>query len=63
MVYKVINRFKELKHDGHVYEKGDVYPKEGQKATKSRLEQLSTTDNKCNKVFIEAVNKTPSETE
>lgn len=63
MIYKVVKRFKEVKHDNHVYEKGDIYPKEGVKATKTRLEQLSTKNNKCNEIFIEVVDEAPSETE
>lgn len=59
MIHKVISRFKEMKHDGHVYEVGDNYPVEGKKATKARLEELSTTKNKYNQVFIEEVNETP----
>jgi hypothetical protein len=55
MAHKVVRRFKELKHDGHIYEVGDAYPKEGSKATKSRLEELSTTKNKYAQVFIEDV--------
>lgn len=53
--YKVVRRFKETKHDGHVYEVGDSYPKEGSKATKTRLEELSTKKNKEEQIFIEEV--------
>lgn len=53
--YKVVREFKETKHDGHVYVVGDSYPKEGEKATKARLEELSTTKNKYKKVYIEEV--------
>ncbi|WCR29721.1 termination factor Rho [Paenibacillus thiaminolyticus] len=60
-MYKVISRFKELKHDGHIYEVDDIYPKEGAKATKARLEELSTTKNKYQKVFIEEVEKAPDD--
>ncbi|XRD24058.1 termination factor Rho [Lysinibacillus fusiformis] len=59
MTHKVVSRFKETKHDGHVYEVGDNYPVEGKKATKARLEELSTTKNKYNQVFIEEVAETP----
>ena len=59
MTHKVVSRFKETKHDGHVYEVGDNYPVEGKKATKARLEELSTTKNKYNQIFIEEVNETP----
>lgn len=53
MEYKVINRFKD--DDGHIYEVGDVYPKEGKKITKKRIETLSTTKNKYKKVYIEKI--------
>ena len=61
MAYKVVNKFKELKHDGHIYEVGDTYPKEGSKATKGRLEELSTTKNKYKKIYIEEVIETPED--
>lgn len=50
-----------MKHDGHIYEVDDIYPKEGAKATKARLEELSTTKNKYQKVFIEEVEKAPDD--
>ena len=51
--YKVVRRFKETKHDNHIYEVGDSYPKEGSKATKARLEELSTIKNKYEQIFLE----------
>lgn len=54
-MYRVVRRFKDLKHKGHVYEVGDVYPAEGFKAPKKRIEELSTTNNKYGKVYIEKV--------
>lgn len=63
MTYKVIRSFKELKHDGHIYEVGDTYPKKGSKATKARLKELSTTNNKYQKVYIEEVKETPEDKE
>lgn len=42
-MYKVVSRFKENNHDGHTYEVGDVYPKEGAEATKARIKELSST--------------------
>ena len=53
--YKVVRRFKETKHDGHVYEVGDIYPTAGKKATKARLEELATKKNKYEQIFIEEV--------
>lgn len=35
--YKALNTFKEVDHDGTVYEAGDPYPKEGFKAEKKRV--------------------------
>lgn len=56
-MFKVVRRFKDLKHGGHIYEVGDVYPKEGFKATKKRLEELSTGKNNYKQVYIEEVNE------
>ncbi|QDP99427.1 termination factor Rho [Lysinibacillus fusiformis] len=50
--YKVVQRFKEVKHDGHIYEMGDYYPVEGKRATKARITELSTTENKYKQIFI-----------
>lgn len=50
--YKVIQRFREVNHDGHVYEENDYYPVEGKRATKARINQLLTKNNKENQVFI-----------
>ncbi|WP_239671781.1 termination factor Rho [Mangrovibacillus cuniculi] len=61
-MYKVTRRFKDVKHDNHVYEIGDVYPMQGKKATKTRLEELATTKNKYEKVFIEATEAKDDET-
>lgn len=55
MEYKIVREFKEKKHDDHVYVVGDSYPKESEKATKARLEELSTTKNKYKKVYLEEV--------
>jgi hypothetical protein len=63
MAYKVVRRFKELKHDGHIYNIGDIYPKEGYKATKARLEELSTTKNKYGQIYIEEVKEAPDDIE
>lgn len=54
-MFKVVRRFKETKHDGHIYEVGDTYPREGSKATKARLEELSTGKNKYKQIYIEEV--------
>jgi hypothetical protein len=63
LAYKVVRRFKELKHDGHIYNVGDIYPKVGCKATKARLEELSTTKNKYGQIYIEEVKEAPDDKE
>lgn len=56
MRYKVVRRFKDMKHGGRIYEVGDVYPADGFKApTKKRLEELAGGKNKYGQVFIEEV--------
>jgi len=52
--YKVIKRFREVKHDNHIYEVNDYYPVEGKRATKARINQLLTKNNKENTIFIVA---------
>lgn len=61
-MHKVIRKFKETKHDGHIYNVGDTYPKDGEKATKARLDELATNKNKYQKIYIEEV-KTPEDKE
>ena len=51
--YKVINRFEEKEHGGHVYKPGDVYPAEGKKLTKARAEFLMKRHEEYNVAFLE----------
>lgn len=60
--YKVVRQFKETKHNDHIYNVGDAYPKTGEKATKARLEELSSTKNKYKKIYLQEV-ETPIEKE
>lgn len=53
MSYTVIRRFSEKHHDDHIYEVGDIYPAKGKKATKARLKELSTNENRYNRVYIQ----------
>lgn len=55
MSYKVINRFQEKQHDGHIYEVGDAYPVEGKKLVKSRAEQLTKVHSEYGVAFLEEV--------
>lgn len=54
-MYKVVNKFKELNHDGHIYEVGDTYPAEGKKFVKTRAEFLTTVHPKLNMAFLEEI--------
>lgn len=52
VVYKA---FKDLKDNDHIYKKGDIYPREGLKPTKKRIEELSTKANKIGKILIKKI--------
>lgn len=52
--YKVIYKFRDLQDNEHVYKVGDKFPRKG-RATKARLEELSTADNKVGVPLIEEV--------
>lgn len=54
-MYKVINRFKENNHDGHVYEVGDNYPANGKKLIKARAEFLTKVHAEYKVAFLEAL--------
>jgi hypothetical protein len=62
-MYRVIRKFKDLNHDGHVYQVGDIYPKEGSESTKTRLKELSSEKNKYKKIYIEEVEDAPDDKE
>lgn len=55
MMYKVIKYFTDLQDNGYAYNPGDVFPREGMKASKSRLEELSSGNNRQNTPLIKAV--------
>ena len=61
--YKVVQRFREVKHGGHIYEVNDYYPVEGKRATKARIAQLTTTNNKENEIFIVAETSDDNDTD
>lgn len=54
-MYKVINRFKENNHDGHIYEIGDNYPANGKKLVKARAEALTEVHEEYGVAFLKAV--------
>lgn len=58
--YKVINRFKEKNHDGHVYEIGDDYPAAGKKLVKTRAESLTKVHPEYGVAFLQANEEKPA---
>lgn len=59
MKHKVVYRFKDLE-TGHIYNVGDLFPHDGSKVKKSRVEELSTEQNKLKKVLIVKFNENDS---
>jgi len=55
--YEVIERFREVKHGGHIYKAGDPYPAPGKKLTKKRVEQLLSDDNNEGRPFLKEVDE------
>lgn len=53
--YKVIEPFKDLQDNDHIYWVGDIYPREGKEVTQERIDELSSANNLIGKVLIEPV--------
>ena len=54
MDYKVIVAFADLRDANHVYNVGDIYPREGYKASIERCEELASSENLQGKPLIKA---------
>ena len=54
-MYKVVEFFHDLKDGGHAYKPGDVFPREGVKASAARLTELSSANNARGVKLIEKV--------
>lgn len=58
MVYKVIEKFKDLKDNDYIYEVNDIYPRKDIKLEdipQKRIKELTTTKNKIGKILIEEI--------
>jgi hypothetical protein len=55
MAYKVIKPFIDLQDNGHVYNAGDDFPREGLEVSDERIQQLITVNNNARQVFIKKV--------
>ena len=64
MTYRVIEGFYDLqdpeKDSFHLYDKGDIYPREGLEPTEERIAELSGKDNRRRQPLIEEI---PEETD
>ena len=54
-MYKVIYKFADLKDCNHIYNVGDVYPREESKPTSERIAELSGKNNKIGRPLIEEI--------
>ena len=55
MQYRAVMRFADLNDGKHLYEAGDIFPREGLTVTAKRLAELSSGNNRAGLPLIEAV--------
>lgn len=58
-MYKVIKPFRDLQDGNHRYIPGDEYPRSGLEVSQSRLEELSTANNRIGYPVIEIIKEKP----
>ena len=51
-MYRVIKGFFDLQDNGHWYEAGDLYPREGRKPTEKRIAELAGAKNRQRTALI-----------
>ncbi len=54
-MYKVLTKFTDLQDNNHKYHAGDIFPREGLKASADRIKELSTSTNRRGIPLIEKV--------
>lgn len=54
-MYIVISEFKDLKDNNHIYNEGKIYPYKENELDTERIEELSGTSNRLNKVLIKKI--------
>ena len=59
MCYKVIAYFEDLQDNNHPYNVGDVFPRENKTASKERIKELATTQNRRKIPLIKKVETKP----
>lgn len=55
MMYRVIKAFRDARDEGHLYEIGDVYPREGYTSSARRTSALAGEKNKLGTPVIEKI--------
>lgn len=55
MKYVAAVKFRDLKDNGRIYEKGETYPRRGLKKDEARIAELAGNKNKSGKPLIKAV--------
>ena len=64
MIYKVIEKFKDLKDNNHIYELNDIYPRKDIKLEdipQKRIKELTTKKNKIGKILIKEIKEESAE--
>ena len=61
-MYKVINRFFDLKDNNHAYSVGDKFPHNGVKVDVERIAELTSDKNRLGVPLIEEVAEKPKRT-
>lgn len=60
-MYKVLEKFTDLKDNNYKYLPGDTYPREGLVVDKARLDELASNKNKRGRAVIEMLMQPPLE--
>jgi hypothetical protein len=58
-MYKVIKLFADLQDNNHIYNVGDIFPREGLEVSAARLAELSSSKNKQWEPLIALVKEAP----
>jgi hypothetical protein len=58
-MYRVIEKFADLKDYNHIYEVGDIYPREGMLPLPERVAELSSNRNRLRTPLIEEIPEKP----
>lgn len=58
-MYRVIRQFSDLQDNSHLYNVGDVFPRDGVKVSAERAEELASSRNRLRIPLIEEVGGKP----